>query len=270
MTTPASPGSGVTLYDHPLSPYAQKVRIALREKAVPFRSLLPSGVGSGAAEPDFSAASPRGEVPALIDGAVRVFDSTIILEYIEDKWPTPPLMPATPGERAKARMLEEVMDTHYEAINWGLGEIRFFKRAEGSIAARLEAAAAKQTRGFFSWLEVQLDRREWFNGERFGWGDLAVIPYLNGSASHGFRPDRQSALEAWRRRANARPSVRETGLEAAGAIGAMRDAATRLSGGTMRREYRDHRLEWMIKSGGLEVVAEGLLQDNIRFGPDFS
>jgi glutathione S-transferase/RNA polymerase-associated protein len=39
--------------------------------------------------------------------------------------------------------------------------------------------------------------------------------------------------------------------------------------GLFKREYRDHRLEWMIKSGGLEVVAEGLERDNIRFAPEF-
>jgi glutathione S-transferase len=260
----------VRLYDHPLSPYGQKVRIALREKGVAFTPELPTGLGSGMAAPEFSAASPRGEVPVLIDGDARIFDSTIILEYIEDRWPKPRLMPATPEERARVRMLEEVMDTHYEAINWGLGEIRFFRRAEGEMAAKLEAAAAAQTLSFFDWLERQLGGREWFNGNGFGWGDLVVIPYLNGSASHGFRPDRQSALEAWRRRANARASVRETGLEAAAAVGAMQNAATRLEDGQMRREYRDHRLEWMIKSGGLEVVAEGLRSQNIRFGPDFS
>jgi glutathione S-transferase/RNA polymerase-associated protein len=40
--------------------------------------------------------------------------------------------------------------------------------------------------------------------------------------------------------------------------------------GLFKREYRDHRLEWMIKSGGLEVVLEGLAKDNIRFSPDFN
>jgi len=41
------------------------------------------------------------------------------------------------------------------------------------------------------------------------------------------------------------------------------DAA--LKSGLFKREYRDHRLEWMIRSGGLDVVLEGMKQDNIRF-----
>ena len=62
----------ITLYDHPLSPYAQKCKIALREKGVPFEARLPAGIGSGAGlEPAFLAANPRAEVPALVDGDVE-------------------------------------------------------------------------------------------------------------------------------------------------------------------------------------------------------
>ena len=80
------------LYEHPLSPYAQKCKIALREKGVPFEARLPVGLGAGAGfERAFLEASPRGEVPALVDGEARIFDSTIILDYVEDRWPDPPL-----------------------------------------------------------------------------------------------------------------------------------------------------------------------------------
>lgn len=58
----------VTVYDHPLSPYGQKVKIALLEKGVDFVAPLPAELGSGAVDGEFAAASPRGEVPALIDG----------------------------------------------------------------------------------------------------------------------------------------------------------------------------------------------------------
>jgi glutathione S-transferase/RNA polymerase-associated protein len=89
----------ITLYDHPLSPYAQKVRIALREKGVPFQLALPGGLGAGGAAGEFAAANPRAEVPTLIDGAARIFDSTIILEYLEDAYPTPALLPAAAADR---------------------------------------------------------------------------------------------------------------------------------------------------------------------------
>jgi glutathione S-transferase len=261
------------LYDHPFSPYAQKVKIALREKGQPFEAPLPQGIGAGGAAGEFVAANPRAEVPALIDGEVRLFDSTIILEYIEDKWPTPPLLPASPAERARVRMIEEVMDTHYEPINWGLGEVRAFKRATGALAEAIEQRAAEQTQGFFRWLEGQLGDRPWFNGEAFGWGDLAVAPYLNGSRGHGHVVPVGTKLAAWLERVNQRPSVAATTADIvsmlkSGAPG-MADVATLVEQGLFKREYRDHRLEWMIKVGGLEVITEGLKRDNIRFGPDF-
>ena len=75
-------------------------------------------------------------MPTLIDGETAVFDSTIILEYIEDRWPEPPMLPASPADRARVRMIEEVMDTHFEAVNWGLGELNWFRRAHGNSRER--------------------------------------------------------------------------------------------------------------------------------------
>jgi len=260
----------ITLYDHPLSPYGQKVKIALREKGVEFRAMLPDGMGAGGAAGAFLAANPRAEVPALLDGEVAVFDSTIILEYIEDRWPSPPLLPASAADRARVRMLEEVMDTHFEPITWAMGEINWFKRAEGALAETLKARAADQTAGFFSWLERELGDRPWFNGEAFGWGDLAVVPYVNGALGVGHPPPAGSALSGWLERANARPSVTATVADIRALKTGMVDVASLVEQGLFKREYRDHRLEWMIKSGGVEVVLKGLERNNIRFTPDFN
>lgn len=262
----------ITLYDHPLSPYAQKCKIALREKGQAFETQMPGGLGAGGAQGDFVRANPRAEVPALVHDGVEIFDSTIILEYIEDAWPTPALLPASPADRARVRMIEEVMDTHYEAINWGLSEIAWFGRAEGELRDTLLARATEQTNGFYAWLEAQLGDRPWFNGETFGWGDLSVVPYVNGSVGHGRPPAKGSKLSDWLARANARPSVAATTAEAgqAAAASVMPNVAELVKQGLFKREYRDHRLEWMIKSGGVQVVLDGLARDNIRFSPDFS
>ncbi|MDE1172507.1 MAG: glutathione S-transferase family protein [Parvibaculaceae bacterium] len=262
----------VTLYEHPLSPYAQKCKIALREKGVEFELKQPGAIGSGVTGPnEFMAANPRGEVPAFIDGDVRIFDSTIILEYIEDKWPTPALLPATPAERARVRMIEEVCDTHYEAINWGLSELTWFRRATGTLEQSLRGQAATQIRKIHGWLERQLGESDWFNGARFGWGDLCVIPYVAGSIGHGNPPARDSALGRWADRARAVPSVASTLADARAVPSGrgMSDVAGLLEQGLFKREYRDHRLEWMIRSGGVDVVLKGLEKSNIRFSNDF-
>ncbi len=260
----------LTLYEHPLSPYAQKNKIALREKGLEFELATPDAIGSGDTGGDFLKANPRGEVPALIDDGFAIFDSTIILEYLEDKWPSPPLLPTSAADRARVRMIEDVMDTHFEAINWGLGEVAYFKRATGAESEAIFAKAAAQTQGYFAWLENQLGDADWFNGDHFGWGDLAIIPYINGSASFGNTPAEGSKLEAWAARTNARDAVATTAAEATASIEGMTMVADVVEQGLFKREYRDHRLEWMVKTAGLDVIADGLQKKNIRFSNDFS
>ncbi|WP_297696743.1 glutathione S-transferase family protein [Phenylobacterium sp.] len=262
----------ITLYDHPLSPYAQKVKIMLREKSLAFEAVLPQGMGAGGATGPFVEANPRAEVPALVDGEVRVFDSTVIIEYLEDAYPEPPLRPDAAAERARVRMLEEVMDTHFEAITWGLGELSWFRRAEGAEAEAMGARAAAQLTGFYGWLERQLADRTWFNGAAFGWGDLCVVPFVNGAVAQGHAPAEGSRLAGWVARANERPSVAKAREDIADwSRGAsLGDVAQLVEKGLFKREYRDHRLEWMVKSGGLGVVLRGVERDNIRFAPDFA
>lgn len=253
------------LYEHPLSSYVQKVKIALREKGLDFTTEVPEGLGSGRSGGSFADASPRLEVPALIDGDARVFDSTIILEYLEDKFPTPALQPADPVARANARMIEEVCDTLYEAVNWGLGEILWFRRAQGDEAEKLRAIAARQTVELQNWLTDRLGDDPWFNGETFGRADIVVAPYLNRSFHYGLGTAEGAALTRWRERLVCRPSVSVTFTEFDNAAAGMATAAERLAAGTVRREYRDHRLEWMMKSGGVRIVLDGMADGTIRY-----
>ena len=261
--------TSLVLYEHPLSPYAQKCKIALYEKGVAFDVKTPTAIGTGQVDNAFLAASPRGEVPALVHGDFSVFDSTVILEYIEDAFPTPAMLPKDPKQRARARMIEDAMDTLYEPINWGLGELRWFKRAEGEQARVIEARASGQARDFYAWLERQLDGQTWFCGDSFGWADLSVIPYINGSSGLGVGPSANSKLGQWQARANARPSVAKTAAAAAAPPPPPATPGEAVKQRLFKREYRDHRLEWMIRSGGLDVVLEGIKADTIRFSNEF-
>lgn len=257
----------ILVYEHPLSPYAQKVKIALAEKGLPFEARLPEAFGSGAVrDEDFKRDNPRHEVPALVDGDLHIVDSTVILEYLEDKFPQPPFLPRGAAERARVRMLEDVMDTQYEAINWGLLEIDGFKRATGGLRERLLARAAEQTAGLQAWLERELQGREWFNGATFGWGDAAVVPHLNTSASRGNPPRPGGRLADWLTRANERPSVAACVASVRAAAKAMPDLGALVASGKFKRQYRDHRLEWMLRSGGLPIVLDGIEKQTIRFG----
>jgi len=257
----------VLLYEHPASPYAQKVKIALAEKGVAFEARMPDFMGGDA---QFASASPRLEVPALVDGDTTVFDSTVILEYIEDRWPTPPLLPPTPAARARVRMIEDLCDTYYEAINWAGFEIRVFQRATGELADRLLARAATQVAGVNGWLERQLGDRPWFTGDTFGWGDLAAAPAVNAAALSGNPPTPGGRLAAWLDRARARPSVAAAFEASSAALPGLEMVQQLVMAGHFKREYRDHRLEWMLRSGGAEIVLEGVRRGNIRFSTELT
>ncbi|HYC55813.1 MAG TPA: glutathione S-transferase family protein [Candidatus Binatia bacterium] len=261
-----------TLYEHPLSPYAQKCKIALREKGIAFEAVTPDVIGSGRDDmmADFLRLNPRAEVPALVDDGQAIYDSTIILEYIEDRWPSPPMLPPSPGERARARILEDVCDTHYDAVNWGAMEIRVFERATGDLADKLLAEVSRQAAGLNAWLERELGGRQWMNGDDFGWADLSVVPYLNGASLFGNAPAPGTALAGWLQRVNERPSVAQTAAEASASMAGIPDLAGLLAPGVFVREYRDHRLEWMIRSGGLTIVMDGMEKGNIRFSREMS
>lgn len=277
--------SKLFLHDHPASSYAQKVRMALREKGIPFDKEIPQNIGSGQQIPGLAEANPRMEVPALIDGDFKIFDSKVILAYLEDKYPEHPLLPKDPKAKAEARMIEEVCDTGYEAINWGLSEITWSQRATGELADKLLKQADEQTSVMLDWLSSKLGEKQFFSGDKFGsytlgyniclrqvlthsgYADICVAPYVNRSCVYGNGPAEGSALREWRERVLQIPSVKETTEEMQASTKQMAAAFKDMfkAGSGRRREYRDHRLEWMIKSGGMEVVEKGLKEDTIRF-----
>jgi glutathione S-transferase/RNA polymerase-associated protein len=262
------------LYDHPFSPYAQKCKIVLIEKGIPFEARLPDAIGSGQSGGTFLSANPRGEVPALIDDGFAIFDSSVICEYLEDRFPEPALRNPSPQARATARMIEEIMDTQYEAINWAMSELVAFRRAEGEEADRLKARAQGQYDNLFAWLTRELGDAEWFNGDRFGWADMCIVPFLNGTARFRMGPKKDSALAAWQRRCNARPSLQAVNADIQAIVNSptssMNAAADAVKAGAFKREYRDHRLEWMMRSGGERIVLDGLKAGNIRFSNEIA
>jgi glutathione S-transferase len=259
----ASP-SKLFLHNHPVSSYAQKVRIALREKSLPFEAQTPGGLGSGSSTTDLASINPRIEVPTLIDGDFAVFDSTAILAYLEEAYPEKQLLPKSPRERAEARMIEEMCDTHYEAINWAVGEITL-GRAEGEKAKALMKQVRHQSGVIHDWLAEKLGSRDYFNGSTFGYADVCVAPIYNRAAVNGYGAAEGSPLQLWHARIQERSSVRDTFDE----LGDFKDKFAAMGpgfmSGKMKREYRDHRLEFMIKSGCIDIVLEGLKRDNIRF-----
>src|SRR5215831_7203214 len=132
------------LYSGPLSLFTGKVRIALDEKGLEYDlvSVPFSRTGYQPKHPDVLAINPKAQVPVLVDGPVKLYDSTIILEYLEDRYPEPPLYPRDAAERARCRQAEaaadEVLFPHVLTL---IKEV-FYKPAGGGDEPLIAAARA--------------------------------------------------------------------------------------------------------------------------------
>lgn len=95
----------------PLSNYYNKVKLALLEKGIPFTE---EGVGTG--EPAKAAGSVLGKVPFARTEHGVICESEALMDYIETRWPHPPLLPSDPWQRAKVRELTIFLDLHLELV----------------------------------------------------------------------------------------------------------------------------------------------------------
>jgi glutathione S-transferase len=97
----------VKLYDAPRCPYCARVRIVLAEKGVPYDTVE---IDLGDRPRWIYELNVTGRVPILDDGFVLP-ESAVIMEYLEERYPDPPLLPPTPGERAEARLAVHRFDS---------------------------------------------------------------------------------------------------------------------------------------------------------------
>ncbi|MCV9940764.1 glutathione S-transferase family protein [Boseaceae bacterium BT-24-1] len=103
----------ITLYSGPLSLFSRKIEIALREKGLAFeRIMVPFNQTTGydPKHPEVVAINPKQQVPVMNDDGLVLYDSTVILEYLEDAYPEPSLLPLCPGARARCRLDELYAD----------------------------------------------------------------------------------------------------------------------------------------------------------------
>ncbi|NJO34771.1 MAG: glutathione S-transferase family protein [Rhodospirillales bacterium] len=104
------------LYSGPLSMFGAKAQIAALEKGLDVELIMVPFEMKRLYEPkhpEVVRINPKRQVPVLIHGDLEIFDSTQIFEYLEDLQPDPPLWPASPADRARARLLEHSSDEIY-------------------------------------------------------------------------------------------------------------------------------------------------------------
>jgi glutathione S-transferase/RNA polymerase-associated protein len=110
------------------------------------------------------------------------------------------------------------------------------------------------------------------NGSEFGRGDAVVLPHLSVSQGLGYPlSDLHPRLLAWEQRIASRSSVKRVVNEAAGFLRELDGRGGAPGGGDapIVRQYRDHRLEWMMKTGGASIVADGVAAGTIRFAEEY-
>lgn len=175
---------------NPVSPYVRKVMGAMMLKGLDF-DMDPITPFFG--DDEFAKASPLRRIPVLFDDGVIVNDSTIIAEYLEDKWPDVPLYPKSPADRARARWIEEYCDSRFgEIIIWGL----FYQRVIGprifkddTDEARVERVLTKDLPEAMDWLEGEAPESGFLFGETPTVADLAVEMCFLNAALAGWTPD---------------------------------------------------------------------------------
>lgn len=190
----------------PLSMFGAKVQIAALEKGVRFELTMVPFIAGDAYEPkhpDVLRINPvKQQVPVLIDADVELFDSTQIFEYLEDRYPTPPLWPRGVADRARARQLEQKSDEVFFP-----NVIKLFGLQDAMQSAPAVAACAGCAR-FYEEMEGLLATRDYLAGP-YSFADIAFyMAYVFADRKGAGMTDATPRLLAWRARVGDRPAVR--------------------------------------------------------------
>ena len=200
----------IKLYDFPMSPRARKVRIALAEKGLQYEKITIDITKGEQKKPEFLAVNPNGKVPALQDDGTSIYESSIIMEYLNDKYPNPPLLPADPGQRAHARVLLHYGDNPFDsACATIVGEV-FFK-PKGQAAQDVIAKAKQDLMACLERLEKELGNNDYLVGAF----SLADVTFASWAPLFGPLqvevPAHCPRVKAWLARLAERASVKTSG-----------------------------------------------------------
>jgi glutathione S-transferase len=190
------------------SPFSWRVQLVLEEKGLPYEPVLLSFSKGEHKSPEHLARSPHGKVPALVDDGVSLYESSAIVEYLEERYGIPPLLPRDPAARAAIRIEEIEAVLYFFERFQPLARQLFFTPAAERDAAAVEAAKTDvrtQLRG----LEARAVKRGGLYAyEELSRADLTWIPFVEIAARAGVDLDRAETpwLVDWRSRMRGRPS----------------------------------------------------------------
>ena len=200
------------LYDS-IGPNPRIVRMFMAEKGIEIPKQTVDLRGGENRQAEHLKRNPHGQMPALeLDNGSYLSEITAICEYLEEKNPKPPLIGATPEERAECRMWTRRVDLNiFEPL---LGGLSFQRRPEDVPKPRgLRAGSRTRTeenRGRpDQWLNGQMAGKEYLCGKRFSLADILLYCWLDFGNQVGQPLDpANSNIAAWFARVGARPSVK--------------------------------------------------------------
>lgn len=232
----------LTLYNAAHSTCSQKVRICLAEKGLSFEDIkLDLGNGKDHLKPEYLKINPNGVVPTLIEDGNIITDSSVICEYLEEKYPAPRLAPEGLVQRATMRawmrFLEEVPTAAVRVPSFNMG---FLPRYEGLNREQFEAeqsdirpirkqfyrrmgpsgfkkedveASLEQLGNTCRRMNLALADGPWLVGEQYSLADIIVAPLIDRMSDLGFSDiweAKYSRVTEWFERMRARPAFQAT------------------------------------------------------------
>lgn len=176
----------IKLYDFQSSPNCQRVKIVLAEKNLPYEVVPIDLRKQEQKTPEYLKLNPYGKVPVLTDDGTVLYESCIINEYLDEKYPTPRLMPADPAARAKARILIDFgltqMDAAYTKLRMEMTKDEKERNPETVRAAKEDIKKRLQR------LEQELGDKNYLVGD-FSLADADLLPRFTRLEGFGVLPD---------------------------------------------------------------------------------
>lgn len=209
------------LYNMNLSNFATKSRIVLYEKGADVE-IVPIP-GNNLKSPEYLKIYPMGKTPALEADGMMIGESEVINEYLEEKFPNPPLLPRSPQERAKVRGFTRFHDLYLEPpIRALFGQLNPKTRDQKLVGEKVA-----EINNRLDQLEQKLAGGGFAAGQEFTLADCALAPtmFIAVNMLPGFdcQPlQGRSRLSAWWSHVQTRPSVKKALGEMGEALAAMR------------------------------------------------
>ena len=195
----------ITLYHDVPSSNSDRVKIALAEKGLAWDGVTVSLAKKDQKRPEHLRRNPYGKIPVIDDDGKILFESCIINEYLDEKYPNPPLMPKDPFLRGRGRILVDYALNYLHEPYWTLRGEMLKKESERNPAVMDEKR--RTLRKLLEYLEEALGDKPYFLGD-FSLTDIAVIPRFLRMETYGAMPaPALPKLNQWLERMKERSSV---------------------------------------------------------------